>query len=68
MTTARKHTRTALPTTARGARAYCLRFAAASVRCAMIAGPGGLRRRTDVSNARAWLRQARGYTGGEKLP
>ena len=68
MTATRQQARTALPTTPRGARAYCLRFAAASVRCAMIAGPEGLRRRTDVQTARAWLRQARGYTGGVKLP
>ena len=68
MTDTRQQARAALPTTPRGARAYCLRFAAASVRCAMIAGPGGLRRRTDVQTARAWLRQARGYTGGVKLP
>jgi len=68
MTDTRQQARAALPTTPRGARAYCLRFAAASVRCAMIAGPGGLRRRTDVSTARAWLRQARGYNEGSKLP
>ena len=66
--TTRKQARAALPTTPRGARAYCLRFASASVRCAMITGPEGLRRRTDVQTARAWLRQARGYTGGVKLP
>ena len=67
MTATRKQARAALPTTARGARAYCLRWASACLRCAMITSPG-LRRRPDVQNARAWIRQARGYNEEARLP
>ena len=68
MTATRKQARAALPTTERGARFWCLRWASASVRCAMFAPPGTIRRRHDVQTARQWLRQARGHNGGERLP
>lgn len=52
-----------LPTTSPGTRAWCLRWAAACLRCAMISGTSTTRRRADLQNARAWLRQARQHNG-----